>query len=401
MLMKLGLIETAALASILLLAGYGIRRVVKPLERVNMPAPVIGGLIATLGMMIARMLELPVVEFDTSPQQPLMIAFFTSLGFAASVRLLRVGGVQVLVLLALCTVFAIMQNVLGIAVASAFGLNPLFGVLTGSVTLTGGPATGLAFAPLFEEAGVTGAASVAITNGMAGIILGGVVGAPLATMLIERRRLQASAATRASSQPIHAQPHSAPEDEGEGILMVLKTIAIILIAMWLGSWISAAIQRTGFTMPSYIGAMVVASLLRNFDDVTGWFKLPHRYIDIAGTVSLSLFLVMALMTLDLLELSSLAGPLLVVLAAQLLLVAVTFIWPLFQWMGRDYDAAVMSGGFAGFMLGTTANAMAVMQSLVERYGPAPRAFLVAPLVGAFFIDFTNALIITVFLNILA
>jgi ESS family glutamate:Na+ symporter len=399
--MKLGLIETAAVASLLLLGGYAIRRVVTPLERVNMPAPVIGGLIAALGMLIARLLELPTVEFDTSPQQPLMIAFFTSLGFAASVRLLRAGGLQVLVLLALCSVFAILQNLLGIGIATAFGLNPLFGVITGSVTLTGGPATGLAFAPLFEQAGVAGAATVAITTAMAGIILGSLVGAPLATALIERRGLKVPTVARSSFLSVGAEEHPEPCDEGTRVLMVLKTIAIFLLAMWLGSWISAAIQRSGLTMPAYIGAMLAASALRNLDDVTGWLKLPHRYIDIAGAVTLSLFLVMAMMTLDLLKLSSLAGPLLVVIFAQLLLVMLAFVWPLYQWMGRDYEAAVISGGFAGFMLGTTANAMAVMRSLVERYGPAPRAFLVAPLVGAFFMDFTNALIITLFLNLLA
>ncbi|MFC4313912.1 sodium/glutamate symporter [Steroidobacter flavus] len=399
--MKLGLIETAAVASMLLLAGYAIRRIVTPLERVNMPAPVIGGLIAAVGMLIARILELPTIEFDTSPQQPLMIAFFTSLGFAASVRLLRAGGLQVLVLLALCSVFAVLQNLLGIGIATAFGLNPLFGVITGSVTLTGGPATGLAFAPLFEQAGVTGASTVAITTAMAGIILGSLVGAPLATALIERRGLKTPTVARSSSVIVDVQEASDPQDEGARVLRVLKTIAIFLIAMWLGSWISAAIQRTGLTMPAYIGAMLAASALRNFDDVTGWLKLPHRYIDMAGAVTLSLFLVMAMMTLDLLKLSSLAGPLLVVIAAQLLLVMLAFVWPLYQWMGRDYEAAVISGGFAGFMLGTTANAMAVMRSLVERYGPAPRAFLVAPLVGAFFMDFTNALIITLFLNLLA
>lgn len=399
--MKLGLIETAAVASVLLLAGYAIRRIVTPLERVNMPAPVIGGLLAAVGMLIARILELPRVEFDTSPQQPLMIAFFTSLGFAASIRLLRAGGWQVLVLLALCSVFAILQNLLGIAIATAFGLNPLFGVITGSVTLTGGPATGLAFAPLFEQAGVTGAATVAITTAMAGIILGSLVGAPLATALIERRGLRPPAASRSSSQTIAVEQDSEPRDDATRVLTVLKTIAIFLIAMWLGSWISAGIERAGITMPAYIGAMLAASALRNLDDVTGWLKLPHRFIDMAGAVTLSLFLVMAMMTLDLFKLSSLAGPLLVVIVAQLLLVMLAFVWPLYQWMGRDYEAAVISGGFAGFMLGTTANAMAVMRSLVERYGPAPRAFLVAPLVGAFFMDFTNALIITLFLNLLS
>jgi ESS family glutamate:Na+ symporter len=376
--MKLGVIETAAAASLLLLAGYAIRRIIKPLERVNMPAPVIGGLLAAVAMLIVRILELPAIEFDTSPQQPLMIAFFTSLGFAASVRLLRAGGLQVLVLLALCSVFAVLQNLLGIAIATAFGLNPLFGVITGSVTLTGGPATGLAFAPLFEQAGVAGAATVAITTAMAGIILGSVVGAPLATWLIERRGLRSSTASRASIGPADTESHSEPRDEATRVLTVLKTIAIFLIAMWLGSWISAAIQRTGLTMPAYIGAMLAASALRNLDDVTGWLKLPHKYIDIAGAVTLSLFLVMAMMTLDLLKLSSLALPLLVGIVAQLLLVMAAFIWPLYQWMGRDYDAAVISGGFAGFMLGTTANAMAVMRSLVERYSWTPSSSATAP-----------------------
>lgn len=407
--MKLGLIETAAIASLLLFAGYRIRRLVPPLDRLNIPAPVIGGLLAALAALGARISGLPVIEFDSSLQKPLMIAFFTSLGFAASFRLLRVGGPQVALLLALCSAFAILQNLVGAGVALSFGLDPLFGVLTGSVTLTGGPATGLAFAPLFEEAGVTGAASVATATAMAGIILGGIVGAPLATVLIERHRLKPqgnvapSPAPPAITQTDNSNSNSTRSElngEEARIFVALKSIAAILVAMWIGSWISAAIQNAGVTLPAYIGAMLAASVLRNLDDLTGWLQLPQAAIDAAGAVTLSLFLVMAMMTLNLFELSSLAVPLLASIAVQLLLVMLVFVWPLYQWLGRDYDAAVMCGGFAGFMLGTTANAMAVMRSLVERYGSAPRAFLVAPLVGAFFMDFTNALIITFFLNIL-
>lgn len=411
--MKLGLIETAASASLLLFAGYRLRRLVPPLDRLNIPAPVIGGLLAALAVLGARILGFPVIEFDSTLQKPLMVAFFTSLGFAASLRLLRTGGPQVALLLALCSAFAILQNLVGAAVAVSFGLDPLFGVLTGSVTLTGGPATGLAFAPLFEQAGVTGAASVATATAMAGIILGGLVGAPLATMLIERHRLRPrentalppaalSTATPDSPSPDPNSPgpdSPDPDDEEARIFVALKSITAILVAMWIGSWISTAIESAGITLPAYIGAMLAASLMRNLDDLTGWLELPHSAIDAAGAVTLSLFLVMAMMTLDLFELSSLALPLLASIAVQLLLVALAFVWPLYQWLGRDYDAAVMSGGFAGFMLGTTANAMAVMRALVERYGYAPRAFLVAPLVGAFFMDFTNALIITFFLNI--
>ena len=146
--------------------------------------------------------------------------------------------------------------------------------------------------------------------------------------------------------------------------------------------------------------MLMAAAIRNLDDVTGWLRLPERLIDDVGNAALSLFLVMALMTLRLWELAGLALPLLLIIIAQLVILCLFSLWPLFRVMGRDYDAAVMSGGFVGFMMGTTANAMANMRSLVERYGPAPRAFLVVPMVGAFFIDFTNAIIITLFLNVL-
>jgi ESS family glutamate:Na+ symporter len=170
--------------------------------------------------------------------------------------------------------------------------------------------------------------------------------------------------------------------------------------MWAGSWVSAWFTSLGITLPGYIGAMLVAALVRNLDDVTGRIKISQRVIDDVGNVALALFIVMALMTLKLWEISNLALPMLAILAAQVLLIAVICFWHIFPLMGRDYESAVMSGGFCGFMLGTTANAMANMRSLVERYGPAPRAFLVVPMVGAFFIDFTNAVIVTLFVNVL-
>ena len=182
---------------------------------------------------------------------------------------------------------------------------------------------------------------------------------------------------------------------------IAKNLVAILVAMWIGSWVSQGFAALGMTLPSYIGAMLVAAAIRNLDDVTGWFGLSHRFIDSFGIVSLTLFLVMALMTLKLWELAGLLLPLLAILAVQVFIAALAGFGPVHRAMGRDYESAVMSGGFIGFMLGTTANAMAVMRALVERYGPAPRAFLVAPIVGAFFIDFTNAIIITVFLNLLA
>jgi ESS family glutamate:Na+ symporter len=308
----------------------------------------------------------------------------------------------VALLLVIVTVFAILQNLMGMGIAVAFGQDPLFGVLTGSVTLMGGPATGLAFAPLFEAAGVEGAASIAIAAAMAGIVIGGLIGGPVATFLIERHRLrgprsEGDAHAEAAAMQMQSDPQ--PVDDSARAYLALKTVVIVLMAMWAGSWISAAINSTGLTLPEYIGAMLAAALIRNFDDRTGWIGLPHAAVDLLGAVALSLFLVMALMTLDLTQLAGLALPLIVILAAQLTLVAALSIWPIFQLLGRDYDAAVTTGGTIGFALGTTANAMAVMRTLVERFGASPRAFLVAPLVGAFFIDFTNALVITGFLNL--
>lgn len=399
--MTFDLVATVALSGALLFVGYGMQRLIPWLARLNIPAPVIGGLIASVAVLLARWYELPVPTFDTTLQRPLLVAFFTTIGFSASLALLRVGGPQVALLLAIVTVFAILQNLMGMGIAVAFGQDPLFGVLTGSVTLMGGPATGLAFAPLFEAAGVEGAASIAIAAAMAGIVIGGLIGGPVATFLIERHRLRGPRSEgdvrEVAEMPVQSDPQ--PVDDSARAYLALKTVVIVLMAMWAGSWISAAINSTGVTLPEYIGAMLAAALIRNLDDRTGWIGLPHAAVDVLGAVALSLFLVMALMTLDLTQLAGLALPLIVILAAQLALVAALSIWPIFQLLGRDYDAAVTTGGTIGFALGTTANAMAVMRTLVEKFGASPRAFLVAPLVGAFFIDFTNALVITGFLNL--
>jgi ESS family glutamate:Na+ symporter len=403
--LELDFVQTLAFAGVALLLGEGLRRLVPVLGRYNLPAPVLGGLLVAVAVLIARGQGTTLVTFDTTLQSPLMIAFFTTIGFGASLSLLRTGGLQVLLFFALATIFAVVQNLVGMLLALAFGLDPLFGVLAGSVTLTGGPATGLAFAPLFEEAGVAGASSVAIAVAIGGIVAGGLVGGPVGTVLVERRRLETPRRARGDrvevalvetevATTVHA---SSDEDEAWPIL---RNIVAILLAMWIGHWVSRGFEALGMTLPAYIGAMLIAALIRNVDDVTGWFRLSHQFINTFGIVTLTLFLVMALMTLKLWELAGLVLPLVAILLVQVVIAAVVAAGPVFWMMGRNYESAVMSGGFIGFMLGTTANAMAVMRALVERYGPAPRAFLVAPIVGAFFIDFTNALIITLFLNLL-
>ena len=403
-MIELNAVETVAFGGLALFLGYALCRVVPVLGRYNLPPPVIGGLVVALVVLWAHGRDTVLFQFDTALQGPLMVAFFTAMGVNASVALLKISGRQVVVFLALASGFAVVQNLVGIGVATTFGLDPMFGVLAGSATLTGGPATGLAFAPLFEQAGLAGAESIAITSAMAGIVCGGVVGGPAITVLIRRLRLRPgegevpvvpAEATReielATGEAVVTDTESARE------FNALKSIVLILIAMWAGAWVGKGFDSLGLTLPVYIGAMLVGAVIRNLDDRTGWIGLSVQTTDLIGNVCLALFLAVALMNLKLWELSGLALPLVVNLTVQVALV-VAFCIPVFRIMGRDYDAAVMGGGFIGFMLGTTANAMAVMRTLVLRYGAAPRAFLVAPLVGAFFIDFTNALIITGFLN---
>ncbi len=409
-MLKLNLVNTVAFAGLVLMLGYLLRRWIPVLARLNLPAAVLGGLLISLVVLVSRGQGVTLFEFDTTLQSPLMIAFFATVGFGASLQLLKIGGPQVAMFFGLATAFAILQNVVGVAIALLFGLDPLFGVLAGSVTLTGGPATGLAFAPQFEEAGVVGASSIAVAMAMAGIIAGGLIGGPVSTWLIERKQLAktgrggkpvtVTTVTTATEVTVGAEsPMDLPDDDSAETWMVLKSVVVLLMAMWLGLYVSQWIQAQGITLPAYIGAMLVAAVVRNIDDWTGWIGLSTRVLDTIGSVALSLFLVLALMNLKLWELANLAAPLVVSLIAQVALIIVCA--PLvLRLMGRDYEAAVMGGGFIGFMLGTTANAMAVMRTLVERYGPAPRAFMVAPLVGAFLIDFTNGVLITFGINLL-
>ena len=403
----LDLVQTVAFAGIILFLGYGIRRAIPYLGKVNIPAPVCGGLPVAGILAVLYVSGYQPLKFDTTLQVPFQNTFFASIGFAASLALLRRGGPLVLTFLILAIVVAALQNVLGAGLAWALGQHPLMGVLAGSVTMTGGPATGLAFAALFEQAGVPGAATLAVAAAIAGIVAGGVLGGPVATYLIEHRLRVAPGGpgtvtlTNVAEELVPSPVPVAPGGEDVEAYVLLKHLVLLMIAVGAGIWVSAWLTRTGVTLPAYIGAMLVAAAIRNIDDITGVFRLSMRIIDDIGAIALALFLVMALMTLRLWELAGLAIPLLVLLAAQVALVAViaTFIVP--RLMGRDYDAAVMAGGFSGFMLGTSANAMANMGALVERYGPAPKAYLVVPLVGAFFIDFANALLITFFLNLWA
>jgi ESS family glutamate:Na+ symporter len=339
------------------------------------------------------------IQLDTALQPTLSVAFFTSIGMGASLALLRAGGFQVAIFLALAAAFCLVQNFVGIAIATGFSENPLLGVMAGSVTLVGGPATGLAFAPVFEAAGLKGAGPLALTAATAGIVCGGLVGGPVGTYLIRRFGL---AATTRSPEEVKAELEGTTETlivevDREDSAFV-RNLVVLGLAMGLGSIVSRYIQSLGVTLPAYIGAMLVASVVRNIDDVSGWLRIDQRTMEFVGNLALNIFLVVALMNLKLWELAGLALPLFVILVAQAIVVVLFALTVSFPVMGKDYESAVMAGGFIGFVLGTTANAVANMRALVARFGPAPRAFLVVPLVGAFFIDFANAIIITFFVN---
>jgi ESS family glutamate:Na+ symporter len=396
--LSLDLLQTLTLAAVVLFLGLQLRRKIRIVDRLNIPSAVVGGLVFALLVLVCRD-RLLNLEFETALQPTLNVAFFTTIGMQASLAVLRAGGVQVVTFLVLSTVFCFVQNFLGMAVATSFGEHPLLGVIAGSVTLVGGPATGLAFAPLFEQAGVPAAAVVAVAAATFGIVCGGVIGGPVGTRLVRRYALQAR---QPSGDELRAELTDRPEplivEVEQEDTPLIRNMVVLAIAMGLGSILSRFIQSLGVTLPAYIGAMVVASVLRNVDDVAGWLRIDHRAMEFMGNTALNLFLVVALMNLKLWQLWDLAAPLATILLLQVLVVALAAYVVSFRVMGRDYDSAVMASGFVGFVLGTTANAVANMRALVARYGPAPRAFLVVPLVGAFFIDFVNALIITLFVN---
>ena len=405
-ILKLDMMQTLALAAVVLFVGYAIRRRVPFLDRYNIPAPVVGGFLFAGISLALRLAGVLGFEFNTTLQMPLMIAFFTTIGLGASLALLRVGGPQVLLFWVLASVLAILQCTVGVALAGALDVHPFLGLIAGSITMTGGHGTGAAFGKLMEDQyGFTAAVTLAMAAATFGLVSGGLIGGPVATALIRRNNPAhtsqsvppEAAAAVAQLDPLDEEIDVEPAGAAPTSYTLLKVITIVLVAMWagglLGTWIAGAV-----TLPAYIGAMIVAAVIRNGAELTRLVRIEQRVVDDLGTIALSLFLSMALMSLRLWELLDLAVPMLIILSVQVAMMAAFAYFITFRVMGRDYDAAVMAGGHCGFGLGATPNAVANMEAIVERFGAAPRAFLVLPMVGAFFIDFTNALIITTFIN---
>ncbi|MEK7485993.1 MAG: sodium/glutamate symporter [Planctomycetota bacterium] len=400
---KFDMIQTVAFAGMILFLGHFLCRKIPLLARYNLPAPIIGGLfVALLNLLVhaygqsvfSSKEPVTLFQFDMTLKDPFMIAFFTTIGFSASLSLLKTGGRQVLLLLFISIFGAILQNMIGMGMALLLGIHPLFGVVAGSVALTGGPGTAATFGPEFEKIQIAGTFPLAgatiggIATAMVGILAGGLIGAPLATALIRRNQLKIP-------DPIPMTLASTAESSEENMLSqkVLRNLVFLFIAMGVGTWLSLKLKQH-LTLPPYIGAMFVAAILRNIDDSTYWIRLSPAILDIFADVALSLFLVIALMTLELWKIAGLALPLFFILVVQVVFIVIVCYWFIFRWFGKDYEAAVMSSGFCGFMLGTTANSMANMKALTDRYGPAPRAFLVIPIVGVGFLDFVNAILVT-------
>lgn len=404
---SLDMMQTVALAALVLFAGYGIRRKVPVLDRFNIPAPVVGGfLFATIALALRQTGTLS-FEFDTRLQSPFMVAFFTAIGLGASLGLLRIGGKQVLIFWGVASLLAVLQNAIGVGLAELLGVNPLLGLITGSITMTGGHGTGAAFGKLMEDQyHFPGAVTLAMAAATFGLVTGGLLGGPVGTRLITRFGLRSGGGTPppvaalAAHASLDEEIDLEPAGEPPTAYLLLQTLTIILACMWAGGILSTWLGRF-VTLPGYIGAMLVAAVVRNLADASGRLRIEERVVDDLGTIALSLFLTMALMSLKLWELLNLALPMLLIVSVQVAVVAAFAWWVTFRVMGRDYDAAVMASGHCGFGLGATPNAVANMESLVERFGSAPRAFLVVPMVGAFFIDFTNALIITTYINFFA
>lgn len=386
--------ETLAIAVVILLLGRWIKRKVSVLEKFFIPAPVIGGVLFSLLLLIGHSTGTFAFEFDAVLKNFLMIIFFTTIGFSASFELLKKGGIGVILFLICATILVTLQDVVGVYLAKFFGLHPFIGLAAGSVPLTGGHGTSGAFGPVLEKAGATGAFSVAIACATFGLVAGCLIGGPIGRRLLTKYNLKPKEIENPENKDIIDMEKQLPVSEKT----LFDGVVVIAISMGIGVYIPLLAQKYGLTLPPYIGSMLIAAVIRNIADKRRVI-LPMKEISIIGNISLSLFLAMALMSLKLWQLAELALPLIVILIVQTVMMGLFAYFVTFNVMGRDYDACVLATGHCGFGLGATPNAMANMEAFASSTGFSAKAFFILPLVGSLFIDFVNATIITFFMNI--
>lgn len=391
---SLDMYQTLGMAVAGLFLGAFLKKRIKFLETFCIPSPVVGGLIFAIVSCMLYATGILEISFDETLKNVCMVIFFTSVGFQANLKVLKSGGLSLVVFLVCVIVLIISQNLVSVGLAKLVGVSPLIGLSTGSIPMVGGHGTAGAFGPVLEDLGITGASTLCTAAATFGLVAGSLMGGPIGRRLILKHDLLKTAVMEDDATLV--------EDEKKhkrSVSMYAPATYQIAIAMGLGTIVSWALSKTGMTFPIYIGAMIVAAAMRNISEHTNLFTVNMGEINDIGGICLSLFLGIAMITLKLWQLASLALPLLILLAGQAALMFVFTYFVLFNVMGRNYDAAVLAAGTCGFGMGATPNAMANMQALTEKYVPSVKAYLLVPIIGSMFADFLNSLTITFFINL--
>lgn len=395
MKIQLDMYQTLAAAVLVLLLGNYLKKKIYFLQKFCIPAPVIGGLIFAIMTCICYVTGIAEFSFDDTLREVCMVFFFTSVGFQANLKVLKSGGKSLIVFLGLVITLIILQNLTAVGLAKLLNLNPLIGMCTGSIPMVGGHGTAGAFGPVLEDLNIKGATTICTAAATFGLIFGSLIGGPLGKRLIEKHSLLNTTANEDDSLLVEDEKKHERHTN-----MYADAVFQLILAIGVGTIFTMLLTKTGLTFPIYIGAMLAAALMRNICEYTGIATIHMGEINDLGGISLSLFLGMAMITLRLWELASLALPLVILLAAQVLLIIIFTYVIEFNIMGRDYDAAILVSGTCGFGTGATPNAMANMQAVCDQYVPSIKAYLLIPLVGSLFADFLNSLVITFFINLL-
>ena len=383
-------------ACLVLLFGNWLGRRVPLLARYSIPSPIVGGVLFALGAMLVQRSSGYTIETQSVVKTELLLTFFACLGLSSDLRQLVRGGPRLVRFLLALAPFLVVQNLLGVLLAKVLGLHGFLGLVAGTITLVGGHGTGAAYVARFDElVQIPGLMALTMTSATLGLVLGGVVGGPVAERLIRRHRLTAAHAE--GGEETGSVINGPEADEPVSTFPVIGALAIALIAMLIGQWLASQLQGLPIAVPAFVLCLLAGLAMRNLGEPLG-LKLHQPSVDLIGSVSLSLFLAWTMMALDLSAVIAMAGPLVLILLAQVVLVALWAYFITFRAVGRDYESAVMSAAFCGFALGATATAIANMQALARRHGPAPQAFLVVPIVGAFFVDLMNMVVLTGFLG---
>lgn len=382
-----------ALVVVLLLGRWIISRS-KFLQDYNIPEPVVGGIIVAIVIFLLLKYGGIKFQFDNSLKDPLMLAFYASIGLSADFASFKKGGKILFGFLFIVVGLLILQNIAGIVAAKVMGVNPLIGLLGGSITMSGGHGTGAAWAEVFKNSpyNFTAALEVAMACATFGLIAGGIIGGPVAHYLVKKYKLKLP---NDHSQDEVEIAFEKPEKERLiTATSFVESLALIAISLLIGTIVAKFFQGSSFTLPTFVWCLLVGAVLRNVLQATKIHQVFDREVAVLGNVSLSLFLAFALMTINLMELVSLALPMLVILLIQVVIMVFYAVFVTFRYCGKDYDAAVLAAGHCGFGLGATPTAMVNMQTVTQHYGASHMAFIIVPLVGAFFIDLINAFVIS-------